>query len=169
MVDTRLLSRCGIYCGACIIYRAERDSSALLEDVSRQLKVPKKEIKCNGCSSPYAEQWRNCQNCGLKACQDRMGFGTCVQCPEYDVCPDYAYLAGFTAHRGEDIRGVLARVEAGESMGILDALEKRWRCPDCGEPLIWYDNNCRSCGARVKEEPIEIDGFKPENSKPLAS
>lgn len=60
MVDLRLLSRCGIYCGACFIHRAQRDGGALLDEMAKRFNVPKAEIRCDGCSGPYEEQWRSC-------------------------------------------------------------------------------------------------------------
>ncbi|MCX6649387.1 MAG: DUF3795 domain-containing protein [Candidatus Bathyarchaeota archaeon] len=159
MVDARLLSRCGIYCGACFIYRAERDGGALLDEVAKRYNVPKEEIRCNGCSGPHAEQWRNCQGCNLVACQRRRGIGNCAQCEEFETCPDYGYLTRFAAYRGEDLMRNLKRIESGDS-GLLEEQERRWRCPRCDAPLMWYDNKCRRCGEKVREEPITMDGFR---------
>ena len=105
MVDERLISKCGIYCGACFIYRAERDGGELLKEMAGRFNVPEDEIKCNGCSSPYEEQWKNCQKCGIKACQKKKGKENCAQCSEFEECPDYRYIVNFSAYRGEDARG----------------------------------------------------------------
>ena len=160
MVDRRLISRCGIYCGACFIYRAERDGGELLKEMARRFNVPEDEIKCNGCSSPYEEQWRNCQKCGIKACQKKRGIENCVQCGEFEECPDYRYIVDFSAYRGEDARGSLKVIESGGSEGWLREQAERWNCQRCGYPLSWYDNTCRDCGWKVREEMVTIDGFK---------
>ena len=130
----------------------------MLENMAKKLNVSKMEIKCNGCSSPYEEQWRNCQKCGFKACQRRRGIENCAQCNDYDACSDFGYLVDFTTYRGEDIREALNRIEAGEAEEWLIEQEKHWSCR-CGQPLMWYDNDCRCCGVKIKEETISMDGY----------
>lgn len=39
--DEKLLSRCGIYCGACYIYRAQRDGGEFLDHVAAWQKAPR--------------------------------------------------------------------------------------------------------------------------------
>jgi hypothetical protein len=159
MVDTRLLSRCGIYCGACYVYRAERDGGILLDEMSKRFGVPREKIRCNGCSSLSEEQWPNCQKCAFKACQKQRGVENCAQCPEYDSCSDYRRLADFTAYRGEDIRAGLKKIEAGEGEVWLREQEKLWTCPRCDYPLTWYDNVCRECDWKLREKPVTMDGY----------
>ena len=159
MVDERLISRCGIYCGACYIYRAERDGGKLLKEMARRFKVTETEIKCNGCSSPYEEQWTNCQRCGFKTCQKKRGLENCAQCREFSKCPEYGYIVDFSMYRGEDARESLKVIESGDSESWLIKQEKHWSCPSCGAPLMWYDNECRRCGMTIRKEEITIDGF----------
>lgn len=160
MVDLRLLSRCGIYCGACYVYRAQRDGGALLGEMSKRLGVPPEKIRCSGCSGPYEEQWPNCQRCSFKACQRRRGVGNCAQCSDFETCPDYGTGVGFTAYRGEDMRGGLRRIEAGDGEGWLREQAERWSCPMCSYPLMWYDNACRECGWMAKEKPVSMEGYR---------
>ena len=162
MVDLRLLSRCGIYCGACYVYRAERDGGALLDEVARRFNVPKSDAGCNGCSGPFEEQWPNCQGCAFKACQRRRSAENCAQCEEVETCPDYESAVEFTAYRGEDIREGMRRIESGDGEGWLREQAERWTCPRCGYPISWYDNVCRMCDWKVREKPISMDGYKPE-------
>lgn len=158
MVDTRLLSRCGIYCGACYVYRAQRDGGAFLEEVSKRFGVPSEKIKCNGCSGPYEEQWPNCQKCAFKVCQRRRGVDNCTQCTDFDFCSDYRQFADFTAYRGENVRASLRRIESGEGEEWFREQEERWTCPRCNYPLMWYDNVCSKCNWKIREKPITMDG-----------
>jgi len=158
VVDVRLLSRCGIFCGACFVYRAERDGGALLDEMAKRFGVPKEKIRCNGCSSPFEEQWGNCQKCNFKACQMRKSIKNCAQC-EAATCPDYGYLTRFTAYRHEDIREGLRRIEVGKGEEWMLEQEKRWTCPHCNSPIMWYDSVCRECDWKVREKPISIDGY----------
>ncbi len=160
MVNERLLSRCGIYCGACYVYRAERDGGALLDEMSRVLGVSHNKIRCNGCSAPYEEQWPNCQSCSYKTCQGKRGIKNCAQCVDFNGCNDYQKLVDFTKYRGEDVRGALRRINAGEGDEILQEQLAWWSCPRCGAPLQWYDNNCRGCGLTIREKHVTLDGYK---------
>jgi hypothetical protein len=160
VADTRLLSRCGIYCGACYVFRAERDGGALLEEMSRTFGVQSEKIRCSGCSGPYEEQWPNCQTCTYKRCQKRRGVENCAHCEDFDTCPDYKNLVDFTAYRGEDVRGALRRIDAGEGEVLLREQGERWSCPRCGDPLDWYENICRECGWIIREKPVTMDGYK---------
>jgi predicted RNA-binding Zn-ribbon protein involved in translation (DUF1610 family) len=159
VVDPRLLSRCGIYCGACFIYRAQRDRGSLLEAMSRRFGVPPAVIKCSGCSGPYEERWRNCQRCNLVACQRKRGQESCGGCPEIDECRDHKYLRDFSAYRGENATEGLRRIISGESEAWLREQEKKWSCPRCGSLAMWYDNVCRRCGETLRDKPVDIDGY----------
>ena len=159
VVDNRLLSRCGIYCGACYVYRAQRDDGTLLEEMSKRLRVPPEKIRCNGCSGPYEEQWPNCQKCAFKDCQKRRAVDNCAQCADFNSCADYQQLADFTAYRGEDVRVALKRIEAGEGEAWLKEQQERWTCSRCGFPLMWYDNVCRRCEWKIREKLITMDGY----------
>ncbi|MFA9437323.1 MAG: DUF3795 domain-containing protein, partial [Candidatus Bathyarchaeota archaeon] len=63
MADSNLISRCGIYCGACYVYRAERDVGEFLREVAQWQEVEIDEVKCNWCTAPINEKWHNCQHC----------------------------------------------------------------------------------------------------------
>jgi hypothetical protein len=154
MADPRLLRRCGIYCGACYVYRAKRDGGALLDELSAKINVPKEEIMCNGCSGPVEEQWANCQNCHFKLCQGGKGVENCGQCNAFETCPVYEGAVKFTEYRGESMREGMRRIEAGDGSAWLTEQEILWSCPGCGQPLMWYDNECHRCGEKVKNEPI---------------
>jgi len=159
VVDPRLLSRCGIYCGACFIFRAQRDGGPLLEAMSRRFGVPPAEIRCSGCSSPYEERWRNCQRCSLVACQVRRGLESCGGCSELSECLDHKFLRDFSAYRGEDAVSGLRWISSGDSDAWLREQKKRWSCPRCRAPYMWYDNVCRRCGEQLRKKPVDIDGY----------
>jgi len=57
MGDRNLAGRCGIYCGACGIYRAYVDGGEYLEYVSRNWNIPKERVHCNGCQALTPECW----------------------------------------------------------------------------------------------------------------
>jgi len=45
MVDRNLVGRCGLYCGACIIYRAHKDSAKLRESFARDYRHSPEDVR----------------------------------------------------------------------------------------------------------------------------
>lgn len=155
MGDHRLLSRCGIYCGACYVYRAERDGGEYLVRVAEEQKVGPGEVHCLGCGGPPGEMWVNCRFCPVQGCLEEKGYGTCAECSEYasHSCEGYERLADFCLRRGEDIRSSLALLSR-DPEAWLREMGERWRCPSCGRPYSWYDGACHSCGADLRRTDL---------------
>jgi len=151
--DEGLLSRCGIYCGACYIHRAEVDGGGFLEYVAGWQKAPKEKVRCRGCIGPLDEMWLNCRRCTVRACLEEKGYGFCHECPAFDdgSCERSERLNRFCAERGEDPRGALTRIRAGDAEGWLREQDARWRCPSCGRPISWYEESCHHCGDKLKD------------------
>ncbi|MCK4247085.1 MAG: DUF3795 domain-containing protein, partial [Methanomicrobia archaeon] len=49
MINENLVGRCGLYCGACIIYRAYKDSEELRRIIAKDNNCKPEEIRCEGC------------------------------------------------------------------------------------------------------------------------
>jgi hypothetical protein len=146
MVDVSLVGRCGLYCGACGIYRAYQDNGAFLEYVSKSWNIPKEKIHCNGCMALTPE----CSGSGCERvrCLDSKGYKFCFECPSFKErsCEKYEKLASRYLERGEDMRASLIRIEMGEVNVWLEEQDKRWRCPSCGHPISWFGGKCFNCG-----------------------
>ncbi|MCJ7573267.1 DUF3795 domain-containing protein [Candidatus Bathyarchaeota archaeon] len=151
--DENLLSRCGIYCGACYIYRAQRDGGEFLDHVAAWQKAPKEMVRCRGCLGPLDEMWQTCRRCVVRSCLEAKGYGFCHECPGFEdgSCEKYERLSRFCAERGEDIRGTPLRMRAGEAEGWLREQDEKWRCPSCGRPASWYEKSCHHCGGKLKD------------------
>lgn len=67
MVNRNLVGRCGLYCGACIIYRAGKDSERLRRIIAEQKNCEPEDIRCEGCQTVLAdgldskERGKNCK------------------------------------------------------------------------------------------------------------
>ncbi|HUS77979.1 MAG TPA: DUF3795 domain-containing protein [Patescibacteria group bacterium] len=148
MGDESLISRCGLYCGACYVYRAERDGGELLREIAEQNEVLPEEVKCKGCTGPEEDLWRNCRKCNTLTCLKEKGYEFCHECKEFDdeSCELYARMTRFSGERGEDIRASMERIRAGEAEAWLREQDAAWRCPNCNDPTSWYDKTCRHCG-----------------------
>jgi hypothetical protein len=118
-LDTKLVSKCGIFCGACYVYRAFKDGGKMLDATAQKLEVPKEEIRCNGCSGPTQDLWRDCRMCHISACLKEKGFHFCYECPAFEdsSCPKYERLREGGSRRGENTKKALLRIKAGDADG----------------------------------------------------
>ena len=152
-MDIKLISKCGIYCGACYVYRAFKDQGKMLDETAQRLKVPKEEIKCNGCLGPAEDLWRNCRRCQITACLREKNLGFCHECPSFEnhSCPKYEGLSEFCLRRGENAREALMRIKAGDADGWLEEQDRKWRCTMCGSPIWWEQKICYQCGQSISK------------------
>ena len=151
MTNSNLLSRCGIYCGACYVYRAYKDGRGFLDSLSEKLRAPKHEIRCEGCTGPAESLWRNCRECRLLHCLEEKGYEFCFECPEFEeaTCDKYGDLSRFYLERGEDIRSSMIRIGDGEADAWRGEQDRKWRCSKCGEPISCYEGACHHCGESI--------------------
>jgi hypothetical protein len=152
------VSRCGIFCGACYVYRAERDGGDLLRRVAESQDVAEEEVKCNGCLSPVEQRWMNCRSCWVRNCQERRGYESCAICPSFqdESCERYSRLEAMAAKRGEDTRAALEAFNANPSQAV-DELYQLWSCPACGARYSWYERRCHQCGTDLKRRDLDAD------------
>ena len=156
MSDLRLLSRCGIYCGACYVYRAESDCGDFLRETAEWQGVELDEVKCNGCLAPDEEKWPNCQRCYPAKCLKEKGLSYCYECKEFidQTCEEYSKYEEFTARRGENIRLNLIKMKA-DPGELFRSLDKQWRCPHCGGSYSWYEEKCHHCGKNLNRTDLK--------------
>jgi len=88
-----LVGRCGLYCGACGIYRAYKDDGELLKNILRCFKCPPEKVRCEGCMALTSQCWGN--DCGIVQCLKIKGLDFCYECREYESmsCEKFEKLA----------------------------------------------------------------------------
>jgi hypothetical protein len=152
-LDTKLISKCGIFCGACYVYRAFKDGGKMLDATAQKLEVPKEEIRCNGCLGPTQDLWRDCRMCHISACLKEKGFHFCYECPAFEdsSCPKYERLREGGSRRGENTKKALLRIKAGDADGWLEEQDRKWRCASCGSPIWWEQKTCYHCGQSISK------------------
>jgi len=150
MVNRALVGRCGLYCGACGIYRAYKDDGDYLDMVSKSWDMPKGKIRCEGCQALTPRCWGT--GCERVKCLDDKGYEFCYECEKFEnrSCEKYEYIASRYLERGEDVRESLRRIKLGETDQWLEEQEMRWRCLSCGHPISWYGEKCFKCGAQIR-------------------
>jgi hypothetical protein len=154
-MEEHLVSRCGIYCGACYVYRAERDCGDFIREVAEWQKVELDELKCNGCLAPEEEKWPNCQKCRPQYCLKEKGLQYCHECDEFwdYSCETYKDYEDFCSKRGENIRQNMVKIVA-DAPKWLEEQDKKWRCSSCREPYSWYEEACHNCGKNLNRTDL---------------
>ena len=157
MMSQSLLSRCGIYCGACYVYRAERDCGDLIREVAEWQKVDIDQVKCNGCFAPDEEKWPNCRKCHPWKCLEEKELQFCHECDAFwdYSCERYNSLEEFCDKRGENTRQNLIKIMADPERYLVEQ-DQRWRCPSCGGPYSWYEETCHHCGKNLNRKDLNL-------------
>lgn len=153
----KLAAPCGLYCGACSIYIArKRDDEAALNAVARRITErrgrvikPEEDLICDGCLSSQLAIFCHC--CVMRDCAVEKGITYCAQCSDFPCQTIIDFNNDGRPHHSE----VLTNVRRQQEIGIhawLDEQEKRWRCPDCGCIIEWYDTKCPQCAAILPKQ-----------------
>ena len=162
-----LAAACGTYCGACPAYIAKHDEKEhikmrqqkrLLSGLSKTQKgIPPSNwmdgLLCDGCLSKGTLA-AHCQRCNVRLhALSNQGHYRCSDCEELPCCRITNLInMGHYLHREEYLPNLKKILEMG-----VKYEEERWRCPQCGLPMSWYDTECVGCG-----EPRSKDLFSLE-------
>ena len=151
MGDADLVAVCGLYCGACSIYRATRDENEQkLKDFARGLTARTgkyfsvDDVRCDGClGKGQLDLW--CRNCQIRLCKKLQS--TRVRCSDCNEFPCNR-LTNFRDDGMKHHIEITENLEHVQRIGIeawAKHEEKRWTCPRCKAILSWYDPSCPSC------------------------
>lgn len=148
MTDTKLAGVCGLYCGACSIYRMYKDrDTERLEQAAREVfHCQPEEILCEGCRGPFDCLWT--PECQFKSCAREQGLAFCHECEGFP-CDE---LAAFSSDRRDIPVSNLRRLAEAGLEAWLAGQEARWRCPACGKPVDIYSKSCHACGKKLPEQ-----------------
>ena len=152
MTNLSLVGRCGLYCGACTIYRAHKDKAAYLRRVANFFNCPPEKVKCEGCHSLTPDSWGI--DCKIVKCLKEKGFEFCFQCSDYQTnsCEKYNTLARrYLEEDNVDLRVNLERIEAGGVEQWLQESKAKFMCPHCGKALSIASrkSKCYRCDANL--------------------
>jgi hypothetical protein len=156
MANRDLIGRCGLYCGLCEIYRAYKDSRKLQEELAGKHNCKPEEVRCEGCQSidlygwSYEMEWGS--NCNILKCQDAKNLDFCYECGEYKSCQKLSDFCEICSGLGFNLMENLENIKEGRADEWLLEQDKKWRCPECGKPIIVsYDlKTCHWCGRKLR-------------------
>ncbi len=148
-----LVAVCGLYCGACEMYRADHDNNEVkLQNIAKRIaarmggQLSADDLRCDGClGKGCLTPW--CGKCEIRSCERlQSGKTRCSDCEEFPCARISDFSNDGMLHHVE----VLENLRHIRDMGVEDwvkAEEERWTCPECGALLSWYDTACPSCEA----------------------
>jgi hypothetical protein len=147
-VNRSLLAPCGLYCGVCGVYIADRDQNQnFKERLAGVYGVNAEEVRCGGCLSD--ETFVYCQVCPIKSCTKEKGYDGCHQCADFPC----AFVEEFPFEVGKKV--MLRAIPQWREMGTeawVAAEEARYHCPECGGPLFRGAKRCRRCKVAVNQD-----------------
>ncbi len=148
MVDPKLLGPCGLYCGVCGVFYAQRDGNdQFREKLAGFYGVSADDLHCEGCMSDTRAVF--CRHCRIRACCREKGYEGCHLCDDWPC----AFVEEFPVPVGKQVilRAVPYWREVGTERYVADE-EARYRCPHCGYIQFRGAKRCREC-----REPVDLD------------
>ena len=153
-INKALLAPCGLYCGVCAIHIADRDNNAkfkeILVDVYKPFSKTIEDIKCKGCLSENQDDiFGYCKMCPIRDCVRSKAFESCYQCNDFPC----NFIDKFPVPVGKKV--ILRAIPQWKELGTekwVEAEEKRYRCPECGNPLFRGAKRCNKC-----KNPVNVD------------
>ena len=165
--NASLAAACGTFCGACPAYLAKHTEDEQIrqkrispETVEAQKGIPSsswmKGLLCDGCLS-CSQLAGHCKSCNIRLhALEKQKDARCTDCGEL---PCYRITSlinmGGYLHRQE----YLPNLKKIREMGVQEWAkyeEERWRCPQCENPMSWYDAECIKCRAPRSERLFSL-------------
>jgi hypothetical protein len=161
MDGEKLVAACGLYCGACEMYRADHDDNEKkMQELAKSFsarggQVTVEDLKCDGClGQGKLTPW--CRQCDIRSCsKHQAGQTLCSDCADFPCARVTAFNNDGMQHHTE----VLDNLRQLKKMGLTDWVkheESRWTCPQCQTSLSWYDKACPQCGAKRSERLFSL-------------
>lgn len=151
MCEGNLIGKCGLYCGACVIYRAERDNQEWRGKIADSYKCDIEQVRCNGCGDLSSECWGN--ECKIVLCTRAKGVNYCSECQEYisDSCNKFKDLCNDYLEAGVNLRDNLVHIQEGRAEEWLQESQRKFACKACGKPLVVWTKKCHHCGVEISK------------------
>ena len=144
-----LLAPCGLYCGVCSIYIAHRENNLKFKEkllpIYRAFAKSVDDIACTGCLSEGII-FPVCRICSIKNCCNNKEIEGCHQCNEFPC----KFINNFPIPVGKKV--ILRAIPFWRENGtekFVEQEKKRYRCPNCGNPLFRGAKRCNKCKVDV--------------------
>ena len=148
-VNPDLLAPCGLYCGACGIYFADKHNNEKLKQKLGAFYGMKPEsLKCDGCMSDNRIVF--CQSCKIRGCTTAKGISGCHQCSEFpcDNIKNFPFKVAIPFM----LRSTSFRKGKNDAEWVKWE-EKNWKCNACEAPTFRGAKRCHECGNELPSIP----------------
>ena len=160
MEGEHLAGACGLYCGACTLYRVRhdpdrKDADSVLKTFAEGFNVPVEKVRCEGClsdgpRSPF------CAECEIRRCAlTTNGVIRCSDCSKFPCGLIIKFNNDGVPHHSDCLKNIRRQQQIGVYEWCQEEYE-RIRCQFCGVSLDWYAQTCHRCGTKA---PTTITGF----------
>jgi hypothetical protein len=158
-----LMAPCGLYCGVCGVYIADRDGNEKFRDIMAKLygSAPERTA-CLGCMQPDPPRklYGYCKSCVIRDCVRSKNFYSCHQCGDWpcDRIENFPLATGVRVMKRTIPIWRAKVVEHGDEKGSVEWARsecERYHCPHCGKPLFRGAQRCRACRNPVADQ---LDG-----------
>ena len=150
MNGEHLAAVCGLYCGACRLYRAWSDNNQkgleeIYQRMSSRQQMTRDNLQCDGClAQGHLTPW--CRQCAIRLCpDDKPGVTRCSDCSDFPCSRITTFNNDGMRHHAEVLANLCRQREIGVNEWLREQ-DKRWRCPHCQAPVDWYAQSCFRCG-----------------------
>ena len=134
---------CGLFCPACIVFIAQRESGENRQKIAESLKIPVEMLKCDGCRAE--NRFLYCENsCKIAPCAEGKRLDFCGECADYP-CEIFKSFQAEMPHRLELYEAQGRIKEVGYEKWFDEMLE-HYACPECNAINSAYHPVCRECG-----------------------
>jgi hypothetical protein len=152
--DKTLAGICGLYCGTCPNYLAEREGdTARIEAIAKSNNMEVSAVGCDGCLSdrvmPFCVECKN----GFRTCAKEKGVTWCFECAEFPCrrLEDFKkiHIVDGVPHHATVIEDLKYMKEHGVEAWVKRQ-EKAGSCPTCGKRLYFFTRECPACHTKVR-------------------
>lgn len=164
--DRKLAAACGLFCPACRIFIATRETLEEREKIAQNLKLSVEALNCDGCRSD--NRFSYCKTCKLITCATEKGLEFCGTCADYP-CEELKQFQAAKPHRLELWQAQARIKEVGYEQWFEEMLEY-YSCGQCSTINSAYDLTCCECGAMpsnayVRSHKAEIVAYLKNSSR----
>jgi hypothetical protein len=145
---------CGLYCGTCPNYLAERESDTVrVEAIAKTNNLNVSQVGCDGCLSdrvmPFCVECKN----GFRACAREKGVTWCFECVEFPCkrLEEFTkiHIVDGVPHHATVIEDLKYMKEHGVEEWV-NRQEKAGKCPSCGKRLYFFTRECPVCHTKIR-------------------
>ena len=145
-VNPNLLAPCGLYCGVCAIYYADKhNNEKMKEKLAKVYFNTPDQIKCDGCLSE--NKYIFCQSCSIRRCVKKKEFSGCHECSEFPCRKINKFP--FELAKQYMLKSIPARKERTDAEWVKWE-ENNWTCKNCGALALRGAKRCPECKTEME-------------------